>query len=156
MSPFVLMFIYLAIKRMMAAIPNVLPLFGTGSKNMMAILCVLCTQTLAKALQHYFQCRCIDSAPVSKVIRELGIPNIICEQYGSIHCWQAWPCNPLIILAGSEKTQTAYGKTWSLANVKSVKTSIFFLFYLYASHPILPILYIKNIHYYISIEVLVY
>lgn len=66
---------------MMAAIPNFLPIFGTGNKNMMAILCFLCTQTLAKALlQHYFQCRCIDSAPVSKVIRELGIPNIICEQ----------------------------------------------------------------------------
>lgn len=66
--------------------PKFPPSLWHSNKNMMAILCFLCTQTLAKALQHYIQCRCIDSAPVSKVIRELGIPNIICEQYGSIHC----------------------------------------------------------------------
>lgn len=66
-----------------------LPISGTSDTNVnsMKVLFDLHTQTSAKALpQHYFQCCYIDAAPVSKVIRELGIPNIICEQCGYIHC----------------------------------------------------------------------
>ena len=45
---------------------------------------------------------CIDAAPVQNVIRELGIPKTICGRWGSIQLTSR-PCNPLIILVGSEK-----------------------------------------------------
>lgn len=45
---------------------------------------------------------CIDAAPVWNVIRELGIPKTICGRCGATQLTSR-PCNPLIVLVGSEK-----------------------------------------------------
>lgn len=73
------------------------------------VMCLLIHARLTYVQKHnwslVFPLRLIDAVLVSKVIRELAIPGIICEQCGSIHRRRAQACNPLIVRVGCDKAR---------------------------------------------------